>query len=107
MTMPMNRRERKKEETRLNIIDCSIELFRAKGFQETSMEEIATKTDIAKGTLYNYFENKESILSAYVQSSIMDFGEELESLLKDHSGIEARLRLLLDFRHDFLVKIPN
>lgn len=96
----MNRRERKKEETRLNIIDCSVDLFRAKGFQETSMEEIAEKADISKGTLYNYFENKESILSAYIQFTIASFGQKIESLYNEHQGIESRLRLMLDFEHD-------
>lgn len=103
----VSRRERKKEETRLNIIDSSIELFRTKGFPETSMEEIAEKADISKGTLYNYFENKESILSAYIQSSIIDFGEEIEAQLKDHQDIKAQLRLLLDFRHSFFGKDPE
>lgn len=103
----MNRRERKKEETRLNILDSSIELFRTKGFQDTSMEEIAEKADISKGTLYNYFESKESILSAYIQSSIMEFGEELEAQLKNHQGIKAQLRLLLDFRHSLFGKDPQ
>lgn len=103
----MNRRERKKEETKSSIIHCALELFRAKGFPETSMEEIAEKADISKGTLYNYFENKESILSAYVQSVIMSFGKEMESQLKEHRGIEAQLRLLLDFRHDFFGKDPE
>lgn len=100
----MNRRERKKEETRLNIIDCSIELFRAKGFHETSMEEIAEKADVSKGTLYNYFENKESILIAYVQSTIVNYGQEMKSILNDPQGIREKLRLLLDFRHDLFGK---
>ncbi len=54
----MNRRERKKEETRIKIINCTIELFKDKGFSDTSMEEIAEKSDVAKGTLYNYFSDR-------------------------------------------------
>lgn len=95
----MSRRERKKEETRSNIIQNALELFRAKGFNETSMEEIAEGADISKGTLYNYFESKESLLSAYIQATIIDFGEEMEDILQNHRGIESRLRMLLDFKH--------
>jgi AcrR family transcriptional regulator len=58
----MNRRERKKEETRKNIITSALELFKEKGFQETLVEEISEKADVSKGTLYNYFSDKESIL---------------------------------------------
>lgn len=100
----MSRRERKKEETRLNILQTALDLFRVKGFQDTSMEEIAESTDISKGTLYNYFESKEAILSAYIQTTTANFGQEMESLLNKHQGVESRLRLLLNFKHDLLGK---
>ena len=74
----INRRERKKEETRVSIIDCAVSFFREKGFQETSMEEIAEKSDVSKGTLYNYFENKESILVGYFQTIIADYGKNMK-----------------------------
>ncbi len=96
----MNRRERKKQETRLNIMDCAVDLFQEKGFPKTSMEEIAETADVSKGTLYNYFQDKESILSAYFQSIIADYGTEIKTILKDNQGIEARLNNLLDFKSE-------
>jgi len=93
----MNRRERKKEETRGNIITCAVRLFKEKGFKETLMEEISEKADVSKGTLYNYFEDKESILSGYYQSIIADYGKEINANLKINQGIKARLDNLLDF----------
>ena len=36
----------KKEKTKDSIIDCAVDFFRVKGFQETSMEEIAEKSDV-------------------------------------------------------------
>src|SRR5690242_11836647 len=96
----MNRRERKKEETRLNIIDYAVDLFKKKGFHKTSMEEIAEKADVAKGTLYNYFEDKESILSAYFQTKFADYGKEFMSFFKDNQEIKARLSRLMDFKNE-------
>lgn len=93
----MNRRERKKEETRLKIITCAVNLFRAKGFQETFMEEIAETADIAKGTLYNYFSDKESILVGYFQNVIAEEGQAFMQDLNDTPGVEERLHKLLDF----------
>lgn len=95
----MNRRERKKEETRANIIDCAIDLFKEKGFQETSMEEIAESADVSKGTLYNYFQDKGSILIAYFQSMITGYGKEINTTPDDSQGIKARLNQLLDFKN--------
>ncbi|WP_291635809.1 TetR/AcrR family transcriptional regulator [Clostridium sp.] len=93
----MNRRERKKEITRDNIINCAIDFFRAKGFQETSMEEIAEKSDVSKGTLYNYFKDKESILVGYFQSLIVNHGEEVSESFSENKDIQSQLNNLLDF----------
>lgn len=95
----MNRRERKKEETRSSIIDCAIDLFKEKGFQETSMEEIAEKVDVSKATLYNYFQDKGSILVAYFQSIIIDYGKEIKASFTGKLPIQARLNILLDFKN--------
>ncbi|MEG0772166.1 TetR/AcrR family transcriptional regulator [Clostridium sp.] len=91
----MSRRERKKEETRGNIIDTAVSLFEEKGFQETSMEEIAEKSDVSKGTLYNYFQDKESILVGYFQTIIADYFDEIKESLMVNMNIETRLYTLL------------
>jgi AcrR family transcriptional regulator len=47
-----------------------MDLFKQQGFNETSMEQIAEESDIAKVTLYKYFEVKEAIIAAYWQERI-------------------------------------
>jgi AcrR family transcriptional regulator len=93
----MSRRERKKEETKENIIDNAINFFKEKGFQETSMEEIAEKSDVSKGTLYNYFENKESILVGYFQTIIADYGKKMKESFTENKDIKSTLCHMLDF----------
>jgi AcrR family transcriptional regulator len=93
----MSRRERKKEETRGNIIDCAVSFFREKGFQETSMEEIAEKSDVSKGTLYNYFQDKESTLVGYFQIIIADYGKRMNESFVENKDIKSTLYSLLDF----------
>lgn len=93
----MNRRERKKEKTKDSIINCAIDFFREKGFQETSMEEIAEKSDVSKGTLYNYFRDKESILVGYFQFIIANLNEEINKSFKASKDIHSQLNNLLDF----------
>ncbi|WP_017212795.1 TetR/AcrR family transcriptional regulator [Clostridium beijerinckii] len=96
----INRRERKKELTKEIIIDSALALFEEKGFQETYMEEIATKSDISKGTLYNYFQDKESILSAYFQALINNHDNnfsEVSEKFKETRDIKETLNKILDF----------
>jgi AcrR family transcriptional regulator len=58
------RRERKKEETRGRITRAALELFHEKGFEATTVDEITERADVAKGTFFNYFPKKESVLEA-------------------------------------------
>ena len=94
----MSRRERKKEETRSTIIDCALDLFKGKGIQETSMEEIAEQSDVSKGTLYNYFPDKESILVGYFQYITAAYGEDIKEALTDSQDLKTKLNNLLDFK---------
>lgn len=98
----INRRERKKEETRGKIINSAITLFQEKGYHKTSMDEIAEKVDVSKATLYNYFPDKGAILVAYFQSMIADYGQDIKTRLQENQGIESRLENLLDFKQQIL-----
>lgn len=55
------RRNREKLARREAIIACARELFLAKGFNATTMDEIAQRAELSKGTLYLYFNSKEEL----------------------------------------------
>jgi AcrR family transcriptional regulator len=57
-----SRRERKKEETRHRIFHAAVDLFRERGFEHTTVDDITEKADVAKGTFFNYFPRKEAVL---------------------------------------------
>ena len=60
--LELGRRERKKEETRQRIVAAAIELFQRNGYEATTVDEISERADVAKGTFFNYYPRKESIL---------------------------------------------
>lgn len=60
----VGRRERKKEETRRAILSAAANLFSQRGYEASSIDEIAEAADVAKRTLYNNFESKEQIVLA-------------------------------------------
>jgi len=97
------RRERKKEKSRNDLIDCAVSLFREKGVAETSIDEITEKADISKGTLYNYFQDKEAILVGYFQNKIAASSLEFRARLMGAGEIRSKLSALLDLMTRMLV----
>lgn len=58
----MSLREKKKLETKNKIFEVSGRLFKEKGFENTTVDEITKEAGIAKGTFFNYFPTKEALL---------------------------------------------
>jgi AcrR family transcriptional regulator len=54
-------------QTQRHIFDCALELFREKGFDATTMQEVASRADVAKSAAYYYFPSKEAIIQAYYE----------------------------------------
>ena len=54
----------KAEETRERIVDTSLELFREKGFDETTMRDIAASAGVATGAAYYYFAVRANVVDA-------------------------------------------
>jgi AcrR family transcriptional regulator len=57
-------RERKKANTRRALIAAAAELFQRKGYEETTIAEIAAAADVSTRTFFGYFASKEEILFA-------------------------------------------
>jgi AcrR family transcriptional regulator len=69
------RRERKKQHTRDLISNVATRLFATKGFEQTTIAEVAAAADVAKMTVTNYFPLKEDL--------VFDRHEEITRLLAD------------------------
>src|SRR3990172_563031 len=78
------RRIREKEARRNLILDAARDLFFAKGFEGTTIEEIAGSTELSKGTIYLYFPSKEEIyISLMLEGSKILYGMLREAAAPD------------------------
>ena len=79
--MGITERKQREKEARLSEIKKNAKrLFAKKGFANTSMAEIATATEIAKGSLYLFFKSKSELLYSL-----------LEPMLEDHFGLITQI----------------
>ncbi len=72
-------REQKKQQTRQAIMQAAIKLFGEKGFEKTSIEELAREAGVGKGTIYSYFQTKTDILHAFCEDELECLHQELTS----------------------------
>jgi AcrR family transcriptional regulator len=83
MTVELTRRERKKEETRDRIFQAAMDLFKEKGFEATTIEDISERADVAKGTFFNYYPRKEAVLAYFLERRFLDIEESMPQLLAE------------------------
>src|SRR3569833_4164114 len=64
------RREREKQRRRDDILNTARTLFLDKGFRDTTIDDIARSAELARGTIYLYFENKEEIYATILEEGL-------------------------------------
>ena len=77
----LSRKDRERLFKRREILSAAIELFARNGFDHTTLDDIAEASEYGKGTLYNYFQNKEEIYSAIIRQIFDDYCEIHERIL--------------------------
>ncbi|MDR3511166.1 MAG: TetR/AcrR family transcriptional regulator [Caulobacteraceae bacterium] len=65
----------KRDQRREAILDVARAVFGEEGYQAASMSTIASRLGGSKGTLYNYFKNKEELFAAHVREECGRFGD--------------------------------
>ena len=65
------RKEREKQQRKEEIIQAAEEVFFSKGFEQSTMDDIAAKAELSKGTLYLYFKSKEDLHMAVARRAIL------------------------------------
>lgn len=83
------RKKREKENRRIDILVAAEKLFSGKKGLDTTMDDLAEKTELGKGTLYLYFPNKESILLALAEKGVNLLRKRLNRAVNnDKTGLE-------------------
>jgi len=86
------------EDTRRRIYEAAMELFREKGFEETTMRDIAAKAGVALGGAYYYFSSKDAIVLAFYREMQESSDQPVLEALAGRKKLNERLRSVLEKR---------
>lgn len=99
MTQPTQRRRRLSKEIRqAELLDAAAQIFREKGYHDTSTSEIAERAGVVEGTIYRYFATKRDLLNMVVERAYEEAIADFETQLQGITGTWNRLRFLI-WRH--------
>ena len=95
------RREQNKQLCRARILKASRQLFRSKGFDETTMEDVAAGAEVSKATLYNYFASKDSLLLGIAEAALEEIRVLIATqLCEEPDAVEKLRRVMRTFVQD-------
>lgn len=78
------------EERRREILEASLELFATRGFDETTVQDIASAAGVAIGTVYLYFPSKEHVLLGLYDDFYAGMHERFHSVFEEVAQMRTR-----------------
>jgi AcrR family transcriptional regulator len=83
-------------ERRQAILDAALEEFAARGFAGTRLDDVARRADVAKGTIYLYFHDKESLFQELVRAMLGPLIGAIQAAAMREMPIRALAELIVD-----------
>ena len=80
------RKERERLYHKREILEAALKLFSEKSFHDVSMQEIAEKSEFSVGTIYNFFENKDSLFSELIRDCAQKIQNSLIPILDENKN---------------------
>jgi AcrR family transcriptional regulator len=97
------RRKKEKENRKNSILKVARKLFFERGFKSVTVDLIAAKAEVSKGSIYLYFDSKEEIYTQILISANIERHKEIENFTKqDGSASELLLSFAFDYVNFFL-----
>jgi AcrR family transcriptional regulator len=95
------RQTEKGEVTRNLILERALESFRDKGFEATTMRDVANQAGVALGAAYYYFTSKDAIVMGFYERAQEDLAPLLHQSLASAKGLHDRLRAVIQVKLEY------
>ena len=93
--MPVSYREIRYQDKRRKILENAARVFARKGYENSSMEEIAARLKLSKGSLYYYIKSKDELLYLIQLQAIEEIIEKVEGIVEsDLDPVQALYQVI-------------
>ncbi|NLA58554.1 MAG: TetR/AcrR family transcriptional regulator [Firmicutes bacterium] len=80
---------------RERIKQAALEIFSSQGYANTTVQQIAERARVGKGTFYTYFATKEDVLTDLLTEGLNNMGQHIEKKIRTIQGSVAKLRAIV------------
>jgi AcrR family transcriptional regulator len=101
-TKTENTKLNKGQQTKALILETALELFRERGYEQTTMRDIAEKANVALGNTYYYFRSKEHLIQAFYQRTQDELLAASATILEKEHSLKARLLGVMRIRLELI-----
>jgi TetR/AcrR family fatty acid metabolism transcriptional regulator len=93
---PRSLKDKQREERERLILEAAEELLAEKGYHEMSIDDIAARVGVSKGTVYLHFPSKEELVLAQLERGMRRFIQSADVVLASAASPSAKLRSLIE-----------
>jgi AcrR family transcriptional regulator len=84
------RKGNKRERTRARLVEAAVQVIREKGYDRTTLEEVAVRAGMTRGAIYGNFKNREDLFLAIVETR----WKPIAPPLKHGASLKEQLRII-------------
>jgi len=92
MTAPQNKREHNKQANRTALIEAARRCFLEMGYEAVTVRDIIRASELAPGTFYNYFDDKEALFREILETGIREITDHIHELRHSSPNIESFIK---------------
>ena len=87
----MNQYQKTTEKKKKAIIQAALQLFKEKGFKDTSIKSIAEAAEVSPVSIYNYFGSKDNLVTLCVNDLFEEITQQAEDILNSNLDFKTKL----------------
>ncbi len=102
-----NRFDRRREKTRLDLLEAAERVIASKGYHQTRIADIATEADVGLGTFYLHFKTKNEIFIELIETGAAELRAEVNAAKAGIESVEEKLRITIGTILDAAAEHPE